>query len=472
MEKVVAKRKVCHKAWRKSKSAEDKHTLDVAKKEVYNAVMTAQESKLQEFTADLQSESGRKNCFRIAREMAREGRDVISVCCMKNYAGIVVSDADGMQNIWRMYMQKLLNVENDWDGEVDCPEVMGPHCLISEEEVAAAIKGLKIGKAAGPTGVVSEMMKAAGGFGSRWMTDLINNIVKEGCIPDDWRKSILVLVYKVKGDPLVCVSYRAIKLLEQPMKVLERVLENRIRCQVSIDNMQFGFMPGKGTTDAIFIMRQVQEKHQTKKKKLYYAFVDLEKAFDRAPREVVRWVLRKLGRCSGVRGGLSRVADGFRCRRCDGTIQEVDLADDLMMDGETYECVKSFCYLGDTLDGDGGVDLAATARIRNGWMKFRELLPFLTSRAPPLEIKGRVYASCVRSSMTYGSETTPLLVDVGLKFERAEMQMIRWMCGISLKDRRTNEELRRLVGVEPITTYIRSGRLRWYGHVMRKGNED
>ena len=66
-----------------------------------------------------------------------------------------------------------------------CPEVMGPHCIISEEEVAAAIKGLKIGKAAGPTGVVSEMMKAAGGFGSRWMTDLINNIVKEGCIPDD-----------------------------------------------------------------------------------------------------------------------------------------------------------------------------------------------------------------------------------------------------------------------------------------------
>ena len=50
--------------------------------------------KLQELTADLQSEYGRKNCFRIARQMAREGRDVISVCCMKN-------------------MEKLLNVEND-----------------------------------------------------------------------------------------------------------------------------------------------------------------------------------------------------------------------------------------------------------------------------------------------------------------------------------------------------------------------
>ena len=202
LQNIKAKRIVTHlvKYFRLS------HALDVAKKEVYTAVMTAQESKLQEFTADFQSESGRKNCFRIAKQMAREGRDVISVCCMKNDAGNVVSDADGMKNIWRKYIEKLLNVENDWDGDVDCPEVMGPHCLISEEEVAAAIKGLKIGKAAGPTGVVSEMMKAAGGFGSRWMTDLINNIVKEGYIPDDWRKSILVPVYKGKGDPLVCGS--------------------------------------------------------------------------------------------------------------------------------------------------------------------------------------------------------------------------------------------------------------------------
>ena len=61
-----------------------------------------------------------------------------------------------MKNIRRKYMEKLLNVENDRDGEVDCSEVMGHCCLISEEEVATTIKGLNMGKAAGPTGVVSE----------------------------------------------------------------------------------------------------------------------------------------------------------------------------------------------------------------------------------------------------------------------------------------------------------------------------
>ena len=56
--------------------------------------------------------------------------------------------------------------------------------------------------------------------------------------------------------------------------------------------------------------------------------------------------------------------------------------------------------------------------------------------------------------MTYGTDTDPLLADVELKFERAEMQMIRWMCGVSMKDRMTSEAFRKLVEVEPITTVM------------------
>ena len=81
----------------------------------------------------------------------------------------------------------------------------------------------------------------------------------------------------------------------QAMKVIERVFETRIRKQVKVNDMQFGFIPGKGPTDAIFVVRQMQERHCEKRKKLYFAFVDLEKAFDRVPREVTRWALRKAG---------------------------------------------------------------------------------------------------------------------------------------------------------------------------------
>jgi len=79
------------------------------------------------------------------------------------------------------------------------------------------------------------------------------------------------------------------------VKVVERIFEDRIRQQIDVDNMQFGFMKGKGTTDAIFIVRQMQEKFRAKGKKLYFGFVDLEKAFDRVPREVIRLAMRNLG---------------------------------------------------------------------------------------------------------------------------------------------------------------------------------
>jgi len=86
----------------------------------------------------------------------------------------------------------------------------------------------------------------------------------------------------------MCVSYRGIKLLEHAMKVVERIFEHRIWQQIDIDDTQFGYVKGKGTTDAIFIVRQMQEKFRAKRKKLYFGSVDLEKAFYRVPREVMR----------------------------------------------------------------------------------------------------------------------------------------------------------------------------------------
>ena len=81
------------------------------------------------------------------------------------------------------------------------------------------------------------------------------------------------------------------------MKVVERVLEKRLRLLVEIDNMQVGFMPGKGTVDTLFILRMLQEEYLNKKK-LYMCFVDLEKAFDRVPRKVIEWAMRKNGESS------------------------------------------------------------------------------------------------------------------------------------------------------------------------------
>jgi len=69
-----------------------------------------------------------------------------------------------------------------------------------------------------------------------------------------------------------CGSYRGIKLLEHAMEVVERISKQRIWQQIDIDEMQFGFMKGKGTNDATVIVRQMQEKFRAKGKKLYFGF--------------------------------------------------------------------------------------------------------------------------------------------------------------------------------------------------------
>ena len=166
---------------------------------------------------------------------------------------------------------------------------------ISVSEVSSAISKAKSGKAAGPSGVAADILKAAGEAEVKWVTDICNEVVRSGVVPVDWRRSWMVNMYKGKGNALECSSYRGIKLLEHILKVLERVIEARLRKTVKIDEMQFGFCPGKGTTDAIFIVRQVQEKFLGKQKELWMAFVDLEKAFDRVPHEVLWWALRHVG---------------------------------------------------------------------------------------------------------------------------------------------------------------------------------
>ena len=139
------------------------------------------------------------------------------------------------------------------------------------------------------------MLTASGDTGARLVADLANDMVRNGVIPSDWEDSFIINIYKGKGDALERGNYRGLKLLDHVMKGIERVIEKIIRERISIDDMQFDFMPGRGTTDAIFIFRQLQEKHLAKNKNLYVAFVDLEKASDSVSRKVIWWAMRKLG---------------------------------------------------------------------------------------------------------------------------------------------------------------------------------
>ena len=145
----------------------------------------------------------------------------------------------------------------------------------------------------------------------------------------------------------------------------------------------------------------------------------------------------------------------------------------LHIDGHEYEIVDKLCYLGDMLSQEGSCEHAIHKRIQTGWLKFRELSGLLTGKGISLRTKGIIYTTCIRPAMLYGSETWPTKAgykekeDIR-KMQRSKMRMLRWMAGMSLSERKSNEWVRSMLAIDDIGEVMRRNRLRWFGHVERR----
>ena len=142
--------------------------------------------------------------------MKKSNSDVIGDTCVKNDSGsLVFSDKDKL-DAWKEHYGRLLNEEFPWDSDhldMGSPKE-GPAPLISKADVDAALKKMKDGKASGISGVVSEMLKASGDTGLELFTELFNNIIEQNKVPTDWEKSIIINLYKGKGDAVERGNYR------------------------------------------------------------------------------------------------------------------------------------------------------------------------------------------------------------------------------------------------------------------------
>ena len=99
------------------------------------------------------------------------------------------------------------------------------------------------------------------------------------------------------------------------------------------------------------------------------------------------------------------------------------------------------------LSVDGDADASVANRIRIGWNKFRQLVPLLTNKDKSLKVRGRLYNGCVWSSILHGSETWPIRKENEVALQRAEMRMVRWMCGVKLQHRIASKGLLGHIGL-------------------------
>ena len=156
--------------------------------------------------------------------MRKENVNVVGDKPVKNDTGEMSMSKEAKQNAWVEHDERLLNVEFDWDPDhlSNEPPLEGPPIPI--DMVKKAISKMKSGKAAGPSGIVVEMIKAAGDTGATMIRDLATAIIRDGKVPTDWEESFIVCLYKGKGDTLDRGNYRGLKLTEQAMKILESIV--------------------------------------------------------------------------------------------------------------------------------------------------------------------------------------------------------------------------------------------------------
>ena len=312
VQEAVKEKKIARKASDENPNDETaRERYKDSKRKSKKAVAQARSIASKPLYDKLGTPEGEQMVYRIAKARERSRRDIEECSYVKDSNGNILVEDEDIKERWKAYFEELLNVENE-RGILDVAHpIEGPLEDITRQEVKEAVQKMKNNKASGPTGVVIEMIKALEDEGIEWVWTLLRICWKEGK-PSDWEESEMVTIFKQKGDIMECGNNRGIKLMEHILKLWERVVESKLRKIVNIHGMQFGFMPGRSTVDAIFITRQVQENFLEGNRKLYWCFVDLEKAFDRVPREVVYWCLRKRGVPERLIGMIRSMYTGAR----------------------------------------------------------------------------------------------------------------------------------------------------------------
>ncbi|KAE8681859.1 Detected protein of unknown function [Hibiscus syriacus] len=366
--------------------------------------------------------------------------------------------------------------DNTVDGSTDHHTTINdcPTSSIGFEEVKMALRKIGKDKAVGPDQIPITTTK----------------------MPDEWRQSTVIPIYKNKGDPQRCGNYRGIKLLSHTMKIWERVIEARLR-QIT----------------------------RGKNRDLHMAFIELEKAYDSVPRDTIWktletrriptayiWVIRDMycRTTSYVRTTVGDTApfpveiglhqgsalspyifalimDDIYCATPDGVPWCMLFADDIVLVVETRTELNSRLATWKTALEEKGlvINIEKTEYlcsnfsgnqndedVEAGWLKWRAATGVLCDKKVPLKLKGKFYRMAIRPALLYGSECWAIKKDHVRRMEAAEMRMLRWAYGRTLWDMTPNSAIRMSLGVVSIPEKLREGRLRWFGNVFRRKPSD
>ena len=262
-------------------------------KEIRNKCDEAKENWIKEKCKEIElhQRSTPKVMYRNIEEIIGK-RTCSSTGCLKTKEGSIIMDKEKILERWAEYIGELFE-DNRKEHDVMKKNFAGPS--IMKDEVREAMRKMKTGKATGPDGLSIELIEALEEFGIEKVTTLLNEIYDTGQIPVDMSRSIFIALPKKPGAT-DCELHRTISLMSHVTKLLLRIIMMRVRNKINpeIAEEQCGFVEGKGTTNAIFILRTLIERALQIQKDVYLCFIDYTKAFDRVRHDEIIKELTKL----------------------------------------------------------------------------------------------------------------------------------------------------------------------------------
>ncbi|TWW77428.1 hypothetical protein D4764_12G0008180 [Takifugu flavidus] len=419
--------------------------------------------------------------------------------------GVLLTSTRDVVDRWKEYFEDLLNPTNTPSSEEVGPGdlEMGSH--ISGAEVAEVVKKLLGGKAPGVDEIRPEFLKAPDVVGLSWLTRLCNIAWTSGAVPLDWQTGVVVPLFK-KGDRRVCSNYRGITLLSLPGKVYSGVLERRVRRIVEprIQEEQCGFRPGRGTLDQLYTLSRVFEGAWEFAQPVHMCFVDLEKAFDRVPRGVLREygvsgpLIRAVRSLYDQCQSLVRIAgndvvllassardlqlslDRFAAA-CEAAGMKISTSksEAMVLDRKKVECllrvkeeilpqVEEFKYLGVLFTSEGRMEREIDRRIGAASAVMRTLhRSVVVKRELSRKAKLSIYRPIFVPTLTYGHELWVMTERTSSRVQAAKISFLRRVAGLSLRDRVRSSAIQEELVVEPLLLRVERSQMGWLGHLVR-----
>ncbi|KAK3517406.1 hypothetical protein QTP70_009198 [Hemibagrus guttatus] len=204
----IQRKRLAKKNWDMDRTEENRQEYKELQCRVKREVSKANQKAYDELYTRLDTREGQKDLYRLARQKDRDGEDVQQVRVIKDTDGRVLTSEESVQRRWKEYYEELMNEENEREKRVEgVNSVEQKVDKIRKDEVRTALKRMKSGKAVGLDDIPVEVWKCLGEAAMEFLTSLFNRVLESEKMSEEWR-SVLVLIFKNKGDVQSCSNYR------------------------------------------------------------------------------------------------------------------------------------------------------------------------------------------------------------------------------------------------------------------------